>query len=127
MFIFSGTSPLLSTIPPAQDPTNWVELEVVEGPIGPMGPQGNTGPQGIQGEQGIQGPKGDQGLTGPIGPQGPKGDKGDPGDAGTGGGSLILNDIEVNTTILPKSTYPLGAYVAVKADLTISGILLITG
>lgn len=67
MYIFSGTAPLLSTVPPASDPANWVELEVVEGPTGPTGPQGIQGIQGIQGETGAQGPSG---------PQGAKGDKG---------------------------------------------------
>ena len=45
------------------NPTGWVNLGVV---IGPVGPQGDTGPIGPQG---------------PIGPEGPQGSKGDPGQS----------------------------------------------
>ena len=128
MYIYSGTIPFISTTPPAYDQANWVELEVVEGPIGPPGPQGIQGTQGIQGNDGIQGIQGEQGLTGAVGPAGPQGPKGDPGDPGSGGGSgVINNEISTNFTIPPRTTYPLGSYVAVRADLTVSGILLITG
>lgn len=157
MYIFIGLTPITSTTPPKDDPTNWSELETIQGPPGPKGDTGSTGPtgsqgiqgevgptgpqgiqgetgpigpQGSQGEQGLrgeQGIQGPQGLTGPTGPKGDKGDKGDPGDPGSGGGTIITNDIETNFTIPPKTTYPLAVYAAIVADLTVSGILSIYG
>lgn len=90
LWVLSTTAvPFTSTVAPAQDTTNWVEMISVVGPQGPQGIQGATGATGPAGPQGLPGPqgvKGDTGATGPQGPQGvagPQGIQGVPGPAGS--------------------------------------------
>jgi hypothetical protein len=64
------------------NPSRWVDVGPIQGPVGPQGPVGSTG---ATGSQGVAGPTGSQGSVGPQGPAGPVGATGQPGQIGATG------------------------------------------
>ena len=90
------------------------EYDLTIGAVGPQGEPGPEGPQGPQGEMGMTGPQGPVGPEGPqgeVGPQGPQGDvgpQGPQGPPGTGGGTGVLDVIDITQNFVlvnPQQTF----------------------
>jgi Collagen triple helix repeat (20 copies) len=80
---------LFQYVSTSTDPSGWVDIGLVRGPVGPQGIQGDPGPAGATGPagaQGADGPTGPQGATGATGAAGAQGATGATGPAGPQGG-----------------------------------------